>query len=88
MLWRGTWGMVILQARWWWQKRPEVLCLWLARRMPHYLRYWATIVSCGEATTGEYGSTLVTELRMMEMLERVGKRHGRRQERERGGRRT
>lgn len=75
-MWRGTRTMVALQARWWWQRRPEKVALWLARHMPHYLRYWATIVSCSEATTGVYGSTIVPELSMMDMLQRVGKRHG------------
>jgi len=46
---------------------------WLARKLPKRLRYWATIQSCVEATTGEYRHTVVTELTVDHLLARIQK---------------
>lgn len=57
--------------KWKIQSISENILHWLARKMPRLLRYWATIVSFAEATTGQYGDTIVPELTVAEMLKRI-----------------
>jgi len=47
------------------------LPLWIAMRLPRWLRYWVTLDSIAKATTGKYGSTVVPELRAMDVLDRI-----------------
>lgn len=49
----------------------DKIALWCARRLPRWLRYWATIVSGAEATTGKYGDTEVPALLFMDVLKRI-----------------
>lgn len=69
---RGTWRTIVLNARWTIRAKREHVLFWVGRRMPRSVRYFATVVSCAEATTGRYSDTLVPEITMMEMLKRVG----------------
>lgn len=55
---------------WFYYRNREKFLFWLAHKMPKPLRYAATIVSCAEATTGEYGDTEVPSLLMVDMLKR------------------
>jgi hypothetical protein len=50
------------------------LCLWLAIKMPRRLRYWATVRSGAIATQGQWGDTVVPEVKFMEVLKRIEKR--------------
>lgn len=64
--------MVMVKVRWALRAKREDMLFWIGRHMPRSVRYYTTVVSCAEATTGQYGDTLVPELTMMEMLKRVG----------------
>lgn len=57
--------------RWNVSQAKERVLLWLARKMPRSLRYWATIVAGAEATTGKYGNTIVPELKFVDVLKRI-----------------
>lgn len=59
------------EGRYRYDRVRDNLCLWLARRMPWRMRYWATVVSGAEATCGVYGSTVVPEVTFMEVLHRT-----------------
>lgn len=48
------------------------LALWIARRVPRWLRYWVCIQCWAEATTGKYSHTVAPELRVDEMVRRIG----------------
>jgi hypothetical protein len=61
----------MLRLRWKIAAMKEQALLFAARRIPRRLRYWATIVSIAEATTGEYSGTIVPDLSAMEMLKRI-----------------
>ena len=51
--------------------RKDDTALWIARRLPRWLRYWAVIDAVAEVTTGKYGNTIVPDLRAMEVLDRI-----------------
>ena len=48
----------------------EDACLWLARRMPKRLRYWATIISGANASQGEWGHVDASLMLFMDVLKR------------------
>lgn len=58
-------------VRYWAKRRAEALLMWTANRMPRKLRYWTTVMSCAEATTGRYSNTVVTDLSITDMLKRI-----------------
>ncbi|HET8627427.1 MAG TPA: hypothetical protein VFL91_08405 [Thermomicrobiales bacterium] len=66
MFWR-----VRFAVRYWRRRTSERVLLGAARRMPRQLRYWATVVAIAEATSGRYGSTVVPELRAVDVLARI-----------------
>ena len=45
--------------------------LWLARKLPRRLRYWAVIVAGAEATTGKWGDTEAPALLLPDLLKRI-----------------
>ncbi|WP_029923928.1 hypothetical protein [Nocardia otitidiscaviarum] len=49
---------------------------WLAHRLPAPLRYFAAIDVGAYATTGNYSDTVVTDLTMMEAIDRFGRDKG------------
>lgn len=55
------------------RKMREDTLFWLARHMPRSLRYYATVVAASEATTGKWSNTVVPELTVVEMLNRIEK---------------
>ena len=52
------------------RKRKEKLWLWFVFRLPKRLCYWVGIRLMAKATTGEYSTTIVSELTMMEAIKR------------------
>ena len=52
------------------RKRLDDLAMRLAWRLPRRLVYWATIRLLAHATTGEYSSQIVPELRAIDALQR------------------
>lgn len=62
---------------WWtsprgeWRNLKERVCWIVARRMPGPFRYYATVLSCGEATSGQWGNEHPGSVGMMEMLKRI-----------------
>jgi len=53
-------------------ERAYVLCATrLAAHAPRWLRYWLTLDAIAKATTGKYSSTVVPELRAMDVLDRI-----------------
>ena len=44
--------------------------IWIVWKLPRWLIKWAAVRLIAEATTGEYSSTVVPELRAMEALKR------------------
>lgn len=54
----------------WWSEKKDKLQMWLAWRLPKWLVKWAAVRLMVHATTGEYGSTVVTELTAMDALKR------------------
>jgi hypothetical protein len=60
-------------ARRQYRKQREWLLWRLAKLVPRPVRYWVLIQAGAVATTGEYGDTVVPDLRFMEALERVEK---------------
>lgn len=50
----------------------ERIWLWIARRLPRKLVYWATIVLIAEATRGPYSTQIVPDLTAMDALKRYG----------------
>ena len=65
------WQLLCLELR----RSVDDLCLTVAGMLPPRLVYWATIQAMAETTTGEYGSTVVPELRAMEVLKRYDRLH-------------
>ena len=61
----------MMTIRWRAAQAKERILLWLARKMPRSLRYWATVVSGAEATTGEYANTIVPDLKFKDVLKRI-----------------
>ena len=60
---------------WWlrhyaWPKRKERTWMFIAWRLPKPLVMWAYMRVAAHATTGEYGSTTVPELSMMDAIKR------------------
>lgn len=49
---------------------------WLAHRLPAPLRYFAAIDVGAYATTGRYGDTIVTDLPLMEAIDRFARDKG------------
>lgn len=49
----------------------DKMLLFVARRLPRRLRYWTTIVSGAEATTGEHSGQEVPSLLFMDVLKRI-----------------
>lgn len=76
-MFRGTWRLIVFKVRWEMRATCEHLLFWIGRHMPRSVRYYATVVSCAEATTGQYGATIPDELSVMQMLKRVGDKGGR-----------
>lgn len=58
-----------LQDRW--RVYSEKALLGIGRRMPRRVRYWATIVSCAEATQGRWSPEHPDSVSIMTMLKRV-----------------
>jgi hypothetical protein len=59
---------------WYWRVRlAESFWLWSARHLPRRLRYWAFIVAFGQATSGEYGDMIVTDILAIDVLQRLEK---------------
>ena len=56
---------------WWIQRQGDTVALGVARRLPHWLLYWGTIVAIARATTGKYENQIVPELRAMDVLDRI-----------------
>ena len=52
------------------EKRRERLMLWFVWRLPRTLVKWCFIRVAAHATTGDYESTVVPELSMMDALQR------------------
>ena len=54
-------------------REQMALNLWLffTRCIPAKARYWIVVNASVEATTGAYSSTVVPELTMMEMINRI-----------------
>lgn len=44
--------------------------LWVARKLPRKLIYWAAIVLIAEATRGEYENQIVPDLTAMDAIKR------------------
>ena len=57
------------------QKRKDWIAVAVARRLPDRVKYWAAIDVCAFATTGRYSSTVVPEVRAVEVLERWHRCH-------------
>jgi hypothetical protein len=55
----------------WLRGRRERMCLWNARRVPHWLRYWVCVDAIARSTSGPYSATVVPELPAMEVLGRL-----------------
>lgn len=63
----------------WWIESPSTewgvlkeKILWaIARALPGPIRYLATVVSCGEATMGQWGNEHPDQVSMMTMLKRI-----------------
>lgn len=54
-------------------KYSEVkVCLWLARRLPHKLIYFCSVILVAHSASGKYGSTIVGELSAIDALNRYG----------------
>lgn len=54
----------------WWPKRKELFWQFIAWHLPRKLVMWSYVRVGAHATTGEYGSTIVPELSMMDALKR------------------
>lgn len=69
------WHDVVFWIGWEVRARRERLWtssgLWVAHRLPRWIRYWVTIDSIAKATTGKYGNTVVPGLRAMDVLSRI-----------------
>lgn len=69
------WTLFRISPEWWlrdiWRVRTEKTLLWLGRHMPRRVRYWATIVSCAEASQGQWGNEHPDAISMMTMLKRI-----------------
>lgn len=50
--------------------RRTKLVLWFVNLLPRWLVYWCAIRLGAHATTGQYGDTVVPDLRFMDALER------------------
>lgn len=59
---------------WKWSGFKEAALLHMARALPKPLRYWATIVSCAEASSGEWSNQVVPDMLAMDVLKRIEKR--------------
>lgn len=58
----------------WHYRQAREVALWrLAKLVPRPVRYWVLIQAGAVASTGEYGDTVVPELRFMDALERAEK---------------
>jgi hypothetical protein len=56
------------------KRRKEQLIVWIVwHLLPKTIVYWATIRAGAYATTGQYSSTTVPEIKFVEVLERYGK---------------
>jgi len=58
-----------------WYVDKDKAWLWIARRMPHQLVMWCTVVLGAHAITGKYENTVVPELTFMDALGRWEKDH-------------
>jgi hypothetical protein len=47
------------------------LALTVARCLPRRLRYWVTVDSIVRATSGPYGNTVVSDLKAVDVLNRI-----------------
>ena len=50
--------------------RKTNFMLWFIKRLPRRLVYWCGIVLFANGTTGDYGSTVASELTMFDALDR------------------
>lgn len=57
---------------WWRARTAERAAMALAWRLPRWLVYWCAIRLGAHATTGQYSTTVVTDLPFMEALKRWG----------------
>lgn len=48
----------------------EKMILWFIWKLPRFVIYWASIRLISNATTGQYGNTIVPELSAMDALQR------------------
>jgi hypothetical protein len=48
----------------------EKIIMWIVWRLPKWMVYWSTIRLFAHATQGEYGTTIVPELKAMDALQR------------------
>lgn len=53
----------------------DKICDWLARHLPARLIYWCCIKLGADTTTGEYDTTIVPELGLIEAIDRYAKMH-------------
>ncbi len=56
------------------EDRMEKVWIWIARRLPRGLSYWAAMMILAYATTGKYSKTVAPEITALEALERWRKR--------------
>jgi hypothetical protein len=64
-------GFVRYTVQPYFRDRGERFWLWVAKKLPHKLRYWVVISVWAEVTTGQYSDTLATDLTMAEALKRM-----------------
>ena len=70
------WFVNIQIDSWFWFKHDmyrlftETIPMHIAFKLPRKVIYWCYIKVCSEATTGQYGTTYVSELTIMEALKR------------------
>lgn len=56
--------------KYWWNVKKDKLQMWLAWHLPKWLVKLAAVRLIAHATTGQYGSTVVSELTAMDALKR------------------
>lgn len=72
----------IKNVGWWYIWRPVhnfwalSLPFWIARRLPRRIAYFATVRVCAHGTKGKYENQIVSELTVMDALDRWEKPNG------------
>jgi hypothetical protein len=59
---------------WFWRKRED-FCWWLARKLPARVKYYAFNLVMGHATTGEYGHLFANEVTWQQASQWYAKDH-------------